>query len=80
MLLAESGLYFKLSKRISLSTAVSFNGTNELQFTRTVTKMGTTRGQIGFPGYTVSHSSMTRTEKQAMNSVSLQAGIRWQMR
>lgn len=80
MLLAESGLYFKLSKRISLSTAVSFTGTNELRFSKTVTRMGTARGQIGFPGYTVSQSSMTRTEKQAMNSVSLQAGIRWQMR
>lgn len=77
---AETGFYFPLSSRISLSTGIAFAGTNQVAFKNSVTKMGTARGQAGFPGYTVSQSSMTATEKQTMNSICLQLGVLWQLR
>jgi hypothetical protein len=71
----SGGVNYSLNKKVFLSAALTYAGTNQITFKEVTTTVTTTKGSFASPGFSVSQSLITADGKQPISSINLLLGI-----
>jgi hypothetical protein len=71
----SGGVNYSLNKKIFLSAALTYAGTNQITFKNVTSSLFTTKGNFTSPGFSVQQSTITADGKQPISSINLLVGI-----
>jgi hypothetical protein len=71
----SGGVNYSLNKKVFLSAALTYAGTNQITFKEVTTTVTATKGSFASPGFSVSQSIITADGKQPISSINLLLGV-----
>jgi hypothetical protein len=71
----SGGVNYSLNKKVFLSAALTYAGTNQIIFKEVTTTVTATKGSFASPGFSVSQSIITADGKQPISSINLLFGV-----